>query len=171
MSYEFGHLEPWWNDDFKNLNYIYYPLKNTHDEKRWIEEGYGNITLNGGVYNMDQPMPDYAQPFFTLMPWDNVGIAFYQQTTLQMLPLHQDSYISFRRVFNIEDPSVIWRCIVFLEDWRSGHYFEIDNKGFTNWKKGDYVFWNYDVPHFAANIGLEPRYTMQITGMKRANNS
>ena len=38
MSYEFGHLEPWWNEDFKNLNYIYYPLKNTHDEKRWIEE-------------------------------------------------------------------------------------------------------------------------------------
>jgi hypothetical protein len=24
--------------------------------------------------------------------------------------------------------------------------------------------WTYDTPHMAANIGLEPRYTLQITG-------
>ena len=35
-----------------------------------------------------------------------------------------------------------------------------------NWRKGDYVCWNYDVPHYAGNFGLDPKYTMQITGMQ-----
>ena len=62
---------------------------------------------------------------------------------------------------------MIWRCIVFLEDWKSGHYLEVADKPLLGWRRGDYVAWNYDVPHFAANIGLEPRYTAQITGMER----
>ena len=34
------------------------------------------------------------------------------------------------------------------------------------WSDGDYVMWNYDVPHMVGNLGIEPRYTMQITGIK-----
>jgi len=33
-------------------------------------------------------------------------------------------------------------------------------------KSGDWISWNYDTPHMAANIGTEPRYTLQITGHK-----
>lgn len=168
MKYRFGHITPWWDDSFKQLTYIYSPLKNTHDLKRWTDQGYnGKFTLNGGLYNMDQSMPDYATPFFTLFDWDNVGLVFYRMNTMDALPLHQDSYTSYVKMFNITSPSVIWRCIVFLEDWKSGHYFEIDGSAHVNWQAGDYVLWNYDVPHYAANIGLEPRYTMQITGMQR----
>jgi hypothetical protein len=29
---------------------------------------------------------------------------------------------------------------------------------------GDVVVWPYDTPHMAANMGLIPRYTLQITG-------
>ena len=81
-----------------------------------------------------------------------------------MFPIHQDHFISYKKLFNITDTSKIWRCIVFMEDWKSGHYFEIDGQPVVNWKKGDYVMWNNDVPHYAGNFGLEPRYTMQITG-------
>lgn len=167
MKYRIGHVKPWWDNSFKELNYIYYPLKNTHDEDRWTNEGYKGLTLNGGLYNMSQPMPDYAQPFFTMFDWDNVGIAFYRMDTLNALPLHVDSYTSYKKMFNITDPNVIWRCIVFLEDWKSGHYFEINGSAHMNWQAGDYILWNNDVPHYAGNFGLEPRYTMQITGMQR----
>ena len=47
-----------------------------------------------------------------------------------------------------------------------GTAFEIAGKGFINWSRGDYVWWRNGVPHFAGNIGTEPRYTMQITGTK-----
>ncbi len=166
MKHRIGHITPWWDNSYKALNYIYYPLKNTHDEDRWNTEGYRGLTLNGGLYNMSQPMPDYAQPFFTMFDWNNVGIAFYRMCTLEALPLHVDSYTSYIKMFNIT-PDQVWRCIVFLEDWKSGHYFEIDGSAHMNWRKGDYVMWNNDVPHYAGNFGLEPRYTMQITGTQK----
>ena len=166
-NYKFGYIKPWWPEDYKELEYLYSPLTNVHDEKRWIEEGYGNVVLNGGLYDMTREMPDYAQPFFNMFDWENVGLSFYKMQTLDMLPLHCDEYNRYKEMFGAR-PEQIWRCVVFLEDWKSGHYFEIDGKGLTNWKAGDYVCWNNDVPHFAGNIGVEPRYTMQITGMQRA---
>jgi hypothetical protein len=58
----------------------------------------------------------------------------------------------------------IHRAIVFLEDWASGHYLEIDGEPIIKWTAGDVVIWCYDTPHMAANMGLTPRYTLQITG-------
>jgi len=51
-----------------------------------------------------------------------------------------------------------------LEDWKPGHYLEVNGKPYVNWQAGDTVEWAYDTPHMAANIGLEDRYTLQITG-------
>jgi hypothetical protein len=53
---------------------------------------------------------------------------------------------------------------VFLEDWQSGHYAEYNNQPYVNWKAGDCVYWQYDLSHMAANIGISPRFTLQITG-------
>jgi hypothetical protein len=164
MTYKTGHIKPWWNDNFKDLPYEYYPIKNTWDEERWIKEGYKGVTLNGALYAMPNPMPDYAELFLNLFDWKNVGIGFFRMNTLEMFPIHQDHYVSYQQKFNITDPLTVWRCIVFLEDWKSGHYMEVDNTPIVNWKRGDYVMWNYNVPHYAGNFGTEPRYTMQITG-------
>lgn len=164
MNWSTGTLDPWWDDSFKTLEYEYIPIKNTWDEQRWRQEGYTNVTLNGALYGMPKPMPDYAGKFLTLFDWQNVGIGFFRMNTLDIFPVHQDHYTSYKKKFNIKDPTTIWRCIVFLEDWKSGHYFEIDGQPIVNWRQGDYVKWNYDVPHFAGNFGIEPRYTMQITG-------
>jgi hypothetical protein len=167
-KYILGKVEPWWDDSFKTLNYLYPSIKkNTPDEERWIREGYVNITLNGAVYNMTQPMPEYANGFYNIFPWDSMGLSFFRMNTLEMLPLHKDHYTSYKEKFDIKDPSGIWRAVVFLEDWKSGHYFEVDGKPIVDWCYGDYVAWNNDVPHFAGNFGLEPRYTMQITGIQK----
>jgi hypothetical protein len=159
-----GHVTPWWSDDFKNLDYTYYQLANIEDIKRW-ESDYGNrLTYNGGVYNMTNVMPDYAQPFFKLMPWKNVGISFFRLLTCEALPLHSDHYSKYCDILEIDDPKKIWRCIVFLDDWKSGHYMEVGGQAIVNWRRGDFVYWNNDTPHYAGNFGTEARYTMQITG-------
>jgi ectoine hydroxylase-related dioxygenase (phytanoyl-CoA dioxygenase family) len=59
----------------------------------------------------------------------------------------------------------VGRAVIFLEDWKSGHYFEIDEVPIVNWKKGDYILWKNDTSHMAANLGKENRYTMQVTGI------
>ena len=161
----FGHVTPWWPEDFKTLDYEYYPLKNSpEDIQRWKNQGYDKININGGLYNMSKPMPDYADGFFNLFPLKNVGIGFYCMKTCDFLPVHRDHYITYRDKFEIIDPADIWRAVVFLEDWKSGHYFEIGDRPIVNWKAGNWVLWNYDIPHSAGNFGIENRYTVQITG-------
>lgn len=166
--YRVGHVTPWWKDEYKSFFYQYRPLTNTDDKERWEAEGYGGLHLNGADYNtkdMGENVPAIGKPFFNFFPWENVGVVFYRMNTCDVLPLHRDSYNTYKKLFNIQDPMRIWRCIFFLEDWKSGHYFEIDNRPLMPWKAGDWVAWNNDVLHYAGNFGTESRYTVQVTGM------
>ena len=82
-----------------------------------------------------------------------------------MLPTHGDLYLRYIELFKLQGQEHrIRRAIVFLEDWKPGHYSEAGDVAKVNWRAGDAIEWSYDAPHMAANIGLEPRYTLQITG-------
>lgn len=30
MKYKSGHIEPWWDDSFRRLEYVYSPIKNSY---------------------------------------------------------------------------------------------------------------------------------------------
>jgi hypothetical protein len=77
-----------------------------------------------------------------------------------IMPEHQDTYPRYRKVYNIEDQNNVCRFLIFLNDWKSGHYFELNRTPIVNWKKGDCYMWRGDAPHMAANLGDENRYTM-----------
>ena len=94
------------------------------------------------MYDMRNPMPAWTEKFFNVFEGTNVGLSFYKMNTCNILPQHRD---------------------IFLEDWLPGHIFEIERTPVTNWKAGEYVLWQYDAEHMAANLGLEPRYTLQVT--------
>lgn len=163
-----GHIDPWWTDEFKSLEYKYFPAKDqsnyNNNSNSWVNQGYAGINTNGGLYDMSNGMPDWASRFLELFDWKDQGVSLFSMKTCDFLPVHSDHYATYRRIFDIQDPGVIWRAIVFLEDWKSGHYFEINGVANTNWKAGDWVAWNYDMPHAAGNFGIENRYTAQITG-------
>ena len=81
------------------------------------------------------------------------------------MPVHKDLYKRYIEIFNLQgQEKCIRRALVLLEDWKSGHYLEVDNVPIVKWRAGDVAEWIYDTPHMAANIGLEDRYTLQITG-------
>jgi hypothetical protein len=166
MKYHIDHVVPTWHDDdYKNLQYEYLPHKDQAMVDRWIHDGYQHMNLNGAVVNEKNSIPAWANTVLQKLNWQETGVNLYRMNTGDILPTHSDHYITYQRIHSIGDPSTIWRCVVFMEDWKSGHYFEIDKTPLVNWQAGDYVVWNYDVPHMAANIGPEPRYTMQITGI------
>ena len=82
-----------------------------------------------------------------------------------ILPTHGDLYKKYIEIFQLQGRErSIHRAVIFLEDWKPGHYLECDGEPITKWHAGDGVIWQYDTPHLAANMGLEPRYTLQITG-------
>jgi hypothetical protein len=163
MNYNFGHVEPWWTTEHTSLDYNYIPHPDNSNEIFWNKQGFGFFNLNGQVCSLGNQVPEFALPFLTLHNWDDIGLNFYCMNQGDALPTHSDLFATYKSKFNLNSKD-IWRCVVFLEDWKSGHYFEVAEQAFVNWKAGDYVVWNYDVPHYAANIGIEPRYTLQITG-------
>jgi len=117
---------------------------------------------------MRHQLPTWNHRFVELYQqrgWQDIGVAYYRMHTGTVMPEHRDLYKRYIEVFGLQGrESSIRRAIVFLEDWKSGHYLELDGYPVVKWSAGDVVEWQYDVPHMAANIGLDPRYTLQITG-------
>jgi hypothetical protein len=157
-----GHIKPIWDHSYKNYNYTKKSLPE-HEIKKWRALGYNHTSFNGEMFNDHRSVPFWSQSIANKFQLINPGFVFYKMKTNDIMPVHSDHYETYIKIFNA-DKNKIWRLLVLLEDWKSGHYLEIDNTAIVNWKAGDYVFWNSDVPHAASNIGIEDRYTLQITG-------
>lgn len=65
-----------------------------------------------------------------------------------------------------EDPSSVMRVMIQLTDWQPGHFWIYGNYHFSGWQAGDVTTFDWiNVPHATANAGLEPRVTLQVTGI------
>lgn len=161
------HLTPFWDDEFKRLGYIQEPFNDPASVDLWLKQGYTD-KITGDLCDMRHRLPEWTNRFFKIYQefgWNDIGLAFYRMKTGTVMPVHSDVYKRYIELFNLQGKETrIRRALVLLEDWQSGHYLEVANKPYVNWKAGDTVEWSYDEPHSAANIGLEDRYTLQITG-------
>jgi len=159
-----GQVDVIWNEDYKNFSYTKQPLTD-QELKDWRLQGYTHSSFSGAMYGGKKPMPDWTEAIAQQLSLKKTGYVFYKMTTNDIMPVHVDHFRRYCDVFSVYREDV-WRAILFLEDWKSGHYFEIDNHAFCNYKKGEFVMWSADVPHAASNIGVEDRYTLQITGIR-----
>jgi hypothetical protein len=164
--YEHGHVEPWWNNEHTVLDYSrLIKFNNAEMVEGWKSIGYACIDSTfGSIYSMPQPMPAVLNNFFYMFKWNDIAISVFKMQQGDILPTHADHYTFYKNMYKIKKIEDIHRCIVFLEDWDIGHYFDINGTGIVNWKKGDYVAWSGNTLHMAANIGTTNRYTLQITG-------
>jgi hypothetical protein len=161
------HVPVFWNNEFKELDYVNEEFNDTANLEQWTAQGYAN-KFTGDMCDMRRSQPSWNYQFikiFQEMGWKDIGTSYYRMGTGTILPTHSDLYLRYIDVFKLQGQEhTIRRAIVFLEDWKSGHYFEGDGQPFVNWRAGDVVEWAYDTSHMAANLGTQPRYTLQITG-------
>lgn len=157
-----------WDNEFKSLTYYREEFNDESQILRWVHQGYNTKTLTGYMCDMRQAQPSwnsYIVGWFAQQGWKDIGTSYYRMDTNTLLPVHQDTYKRYIDLYHLKgQESSIRRAIVFLEDWQSGHYLEVDGQAVVHWRAGDTVSWAYDTPHMAANMGLEPRYTLQVTG-------
>lgn len=164
-----GHISPFWDNQYTTLQYSSQAFNNSADLLRWRKEGYvhPDSHFTGMMCDMRHPQPDWNQK---LVAWfedtfaaADIGTSYYCMETGVILPNHSDTYKRYIELFacNLQD---IIRVLVMPEDWKSGHYLEVSGIPITNWKAGDYFWWRGDVVHMAANIGVDRRYTIQLTG-------
>lgn len=159
-----GNMEPFWNTAFKELPYVKQPIMDSEIEQ-WRDMGYDYVkSFSGSMYDNRNPMPDWVHRLESMLGMCNHTYTFYRMDTLEIMPVHSDHFATYSRLHNTT-PDNVERVVLMLEDWKPGHYFEMDGVGYVNWKAGAWFKWRGDVPHAASNIGVEPRYTLQITGM------
>jgi hypothetical protein len=160
-------LYPFWDDQYKRLDYINEIFNDTDQLRIWVNQGYSN-RFTGDMCDMRSQQPSWNQRFldiFTGQGWRDVGTSYYRMGTGTVLPTHNDLYKKYIELFNLQGREhTIRRAIVFLEDWQPGHYAEYMDQAFVGWRAGAVMEWTYDTPHMAANLGIKPRYTLQITG-------
>ena len=159
-----GRIDPWWRFEHRELDYRNEPFNDDRAIQTWRDLGFTQTRFTGDMYDMRRPEPDWIAPFREHFPLQNFSWSFYRMPPGSVLPRHQDTYQRFREVHRLSADVVIMRAIVFLEDWQSGHYLEMDGAPVVEWRAGDWVCWGNDFPHLAANMGSSDRYTLQITG-------
>ena len=163
------NLEVFWDDEFKRLNYIQEPFNDPESVNQWLAQGYQSKIV-GAMCDMRQQQPKWNDQFvkhFEALGWKDIGTSYYRMPTGTVMPVHSDLYKKYIERFDLQgQEETVCRALVMLEDWKSGHYLEVQGVSYTDWKAGQVVEWTYDTPHMAANIGLEDRYTLQITGHK-----
>lgn len=159
-----GHIGRFWDSNsFKEFDYVRQPI--TQEEvDEWVSKGYDYVkSFTGTMYDSRNVMPDWVLSLKGVFhQYDKMTFTFYKMSTLEIMPEHSDHYRTYIKLFNPKIKN-IRRILVMLEDWKPGHYLEIDGVGITNWIAGDYFIWKTNCPHAAANIGVEDRYTLQIT--------
>lgn len=161
------NLQVFWDDEYQHLNYVNEPFNDVWQMHKWQSQGFGG-RFTGDMCDMRHPQPTWNQQFinlFSLLGWQDIGTSYYRMGPGTVLPTHQDTYRRYIELFQLQGQEHrIRRAIVFLEDWQPGHYAEYMGQAYVNWTAGSVVEWTYDTPHMAANLGLTPRYTLQITG-------
>lgn len=171
ITYKRGFITPFWNDEFKHLEYQKEIYHIQSDLDRWRKSGYTQDISNfsGLMCPHGKTHPSWTKD---VVKWaekeiglNDVGVCFYKMKTGVVLPIHSDHYSIYKNKFNCELDQIN-RVLIFLEEWKSGHYFEIENTAIVDYKAGSFVQWKGDAKHMAANIGEEDRYTLQLTGWK-----
>lgn len=147
------------------INNNTYQDKASELQNEYIKYGYSeNNTRSWKTTNFD---PKITFPWEHLilreLPLDNAILAIHRQDPGQVLPWHLDRFFMLKRLFpNNKKP--IYRFLMFMEDWKIGHILEVEDTIIPNWKKGDVIVWHPGTLHLSANVGLEKKWTCNITG-------
>lgn len=162
-------MMPHWGYQHRDLAFVNEDFNDPQSVQQWRAAGFTQTRFTGDMYDMRRPEPKWIDAFRDQFAWSIFSWSVYRMGPGTVLPNHADTYNRFRMLHQIQEVNHIFRAVVFLEDWQSGHYAEYDGRALVNWKQGDWVIWQGDTQHAAANVGFTDRYTLQITGIPNEN--
>jgi hypothetical protein len=128
--------------------------------RKYIDAGFTDKnTQYYQSFDLPTEFHDFAKTIFT-----EYSLSVIKQMPGQTIPEHFDTFYQFSQKNNCSKEQVC-RLNFFLEEWKSGHYFELLGEPFTKWRKMNFKVIRYGQLHLSGNMGLLPKYTMQITGL------
>jgi len=99
---------------------------------------------------------------------DVVTVSSIMQPPGNIITVHRDTFFKIKKKHPNDTRKKV-RANIYLEDWKVGHIIQYrdDNKKWHNsshWTQGEGFLWDSEVLHLGANVGLEPKYTLQVSG-------
>ena len=94
-------------------------------------------------------------------------ISTIRQDPGNFIPMHKDVFKKIKNDYDVTGKQIV-RSNIHLNDWQPGQsiQYEKDNKwyNYVNWEVGDGILMDDECLHIGINAGLQPKYTMQISG-------
>jgi len=155
--------------DYSSLNFVKCDNVSIEGRSDWFEDqnkdylNWGYLPENTTYFQsfeVNRSIEKFCDSVFS-----KYSVSVIKQMPGNTIPTHVDTFYTFCKNNNYS-PSEVVRLNVFLEDWKTGHYLELDENPVLHWTKGDAIIIKYNVLHLSGNMGKEPKYTMQITGPK-----
>jgi hypothetical protein len=118
---------------------------------------------NYEITNLNWTIPPVLQRIADLFALDDSMTRIHVQMPGQVWNLHLDKL----EKWNPADPDSVLRVQIQLTDWAPGQFWSYGNYQHSMWSAGDVTTFDWqNVPHATANAGLEPRVTLQVTGVQ-----
>lgn len=164
MAQESGHVTPTWDtNDLVSIKWTTVHHRDDCINQTFVTAGHHYNSMVIDICQQDEKLPDWCYQHLSNWNLKNPSMALHRMQPGRYLPLHSDLYGAYKKINSINDYSM-QRIIVFLEDHKPGHMLDIAGTVHNSWSAGDWVSWQDDTVHAAYNLGLEDRYTLQITG-------
>jgi hypothetical protein len=157
------NIKPFWDKFYQTLDFETSLFRDPEQVSEWESAGHHLPSTTIDIHQVPDPTTNFNE-FIKHFDLKHIGVCIHRLTPGHYLPTHVDRYKFFKTKFNITDDNSIHRYVVFLEDWKDGHLLTVNGTVYTHWKAGDCIGWQGCTPHSAINLGVENRYTLQITG-------
>jgi hypothetical protein len=156
-----------WSTEHRDLTYIKDYFKDSEQESSWIKLGHQPEALCVELHVIRDVYPwmNYVPQYFSDL--ENLSFCINRFPPGTYFPMHIDRYGYYSKANNIQDLSSIARYVLFLEDSVPGHILQVGDTVYHNWSAGLCVGWEYSTLHMVANLGMQDRYTLQITGTQK----
>lgn len=96
-----------------------------------------------------------------------VTVSSIRQDPGHTIPYHRDMFYKISQMHPDRKQTKV-RANIFLEPGKLGHFlqFTIDgsHRTYTNWSANTGCVFDSNVLHLSSNAGLEPKYTLQVSG-------
>lgn len=174
-----GHIEPTWHQDLAEV------IDNSKPAT-WATRGYRgegieappeelereeyDLTVNGmprdlQITHLTWRVPESLQRIADAVALENCMTRIHVQRPGEVWNRHIDKLQKWAP----EDPDSVMRIMIQLTDWQPGQFWEYGNYHYNHWRAGDVTTFDWqNIPHATANAGIDPRVTLQLTGIRTA---
>ena len=148
------------------ISHQVHELTDIHDRFGGMPETY--VMANTTIHQLwwDDTQLDFVN-IGEQLGMEVVTVSSILQPPGNVIPWHRDTFFQINKRFP-DDTRTKVRANVYLEDWKMGHFLQYDDTVHTHWNAGDGLLWDSSVEHVGANAGMQPKYTLQVSGFLNA---